>query len=63
MTEAKKATTYCIFDPTQTKICPEECKLNWAIAFANEIGSKFNSQKEPDITLLPECKLENEKAN
>ena len=62
MTEIKK-TTYCIFDHTQTKICPKECKLNSMIVYANEIGLKFDPKKEPDITLLPECKLEKEKAN
>ena len=64
MTEIKVVpVTYCIFDPTQTKVCPKSCNLNWMVQYANEIGSKFDPSKEPDITLLPECKIEKDSAN
>ncbi len=63
MANVEDPKTYCIFDATQTRECPGNCKLNWMIAYAKQIGSKFDPDKEPDITLLPECKLEKEKAN
>jgi hypothetical protein len=53
----------CIFDPTQTKICPGNCKLNWMIEYAKSMGSKFDPNIEPDITLLLECELETKNAN
>jgi hypothetical protein len=64
MTEFQTDTTaYCIFDPTQTKICPGNCKLNWMIKYVKLMGSKFDPNIEPDITLLPECELETKNAN